>query len=187
MQPGKLIVLTGPSGVGKGTIVQALLARYPQLYLSISATTRQPREGEVNAKDYYFVARKAFEKMVEEEQLLEWAEYADNYYGTPRAPVEEQILKGKSVLLEIEVVGARAIGQTFPDALRLFILPPSLTELESRLRGRGQDPEASISRRLQRAREEIAARGEFDRQIVNDDLENALAAIEAAIFAENQH
>ncbi len=121
--------------------------------------------------------------MVKGGQLLEWAEYADNYYGTPRSKVEEQINQGRSVLLEIEVVGARAIKQVFADALRLFILPPSLAELERRLRGRGNDSEAAIARRLERAKAEIAASGEFDRQIVNDDLETALKEIEAAIFS----
>ncbi len=183
MQAGKLIVLTGPSGVGKGTLVRSLLARHPQLYLSVSATTRTPRPGEINGKDYYFVSRQDFEAMVKGGQLLEWAEYADNYYGTPRSKVEEQINQGRSVLLEIEVVGARAIKQTFADALRLFILPPSLAELERRLRGRGNDSEAAIARRLERAKAEIAASGEFDRQIVNDDLETALKEIEAAIFS----
>ena len=183
MQAGKLIVLTGPSGVGKGTLVRSLLARHPQLYLSVSATTRTPRPGEINGKDYYFVSRQDFEAMVKGGQLLEWAEYADNYYGTPRSKVEEQINQGRLVLLEIEVVGARAIKQVFADALRLFILPPSLAELERRLRGRGNDSEAAIARRLERAKAEIAASGEFDRQIVNDDLETALKEIEAAIFS----
>ena len=185
MQAGKLIVLTGPSGVGKGTLVRSLLARHPQLYLSVSATTRTPRPGEINGKDYYFVSRQDFEAMVKGGQLLEWAEYADNYYGTPRSKVEEQINQGRSVLLEIEVVGARAIKQVFADALRLFILPPSLAELERRLRGRGNDSEAAIARRLERAKAELAASSEFDRQIVNNDLETALKEIEAAIFNQS--
>jgi guanylate kinase len=183
MQLGKLIVLTGPSGVGKGTLVRLLLSRHPQLYLSVSATTRSPRVGEIDGKDYYFLTQEQFESMIQGGDLLEWAEYAGNYYGTPRAPVEERIEQGQSVLLEIEVVGARQIQETFPQALRLFILPPSDGELESRLRGRGQDSPAAIERRLARAREELAASGEFDLQIINDDLETALAEIERAIFA----
>ncbi|NES83829.1 MAG: guanylate kinase [Moorea sp. SIO2B7] len=182
MQAGKLIVLTGPSGVGKGTLVRSLLARHPQIYLSVSATTRKPRSGEIEGRDYYFITRQEFDAMINNGQLLEWAEYAGNYYGTPCQKVEQQINQGQLVLLEIEVLGARKIKQTFPDALRLFILPPSLEELERRLRGRGNDSEEAIIRRLKRAKEELAASDEFDIQIINDDLGNAIAKIEAAIF-----
>ncbi|MBE9125948.1 MULTISPECIES: guanylate kinase [unclassified Coleofasciculus] len=182
MQTGKLIVLTGPSGVGKGTLVRSLLRRYPQLYLSISATTRQPRPGEVDGRDYYFVSREKFKEMVAANELLEWAEYAGNYYGTPRTPVEEQIQLGQSVLLEIEVVGARQIQKTFPTALRIFILPPNLEELEQRILGRGKDSEEAIARRLEHAKAEIEAADEFDLQIVNDDLDEALVKVEGAIF-----
>lgn len=181
MQVGKLIVLTGPSGVGKGTLVRALRSRYQELYLSVSATTRTPRRGEVDGQDYYFVSRQQFEEMIVADNLLEWAEYTGNYYGTPKLPVQEQIAQGQSVLLEIEVVGARKIKNTFPDALRIFILPPSLTELEKRLRKRGKDSETVIEHRLECAREEIAASSEFDWQIVNDDFATALAELETAI------
>lgn len=182
MQTGRLIVITGPSGVGKGTLVRSLLERHLELYLSVSATTRTPRAGEVEGKDYYFLSRDRFQAMIESGQLLEWAEYAGNYYGTPSATVEEQIALGKLVLLEIEVVGARQIQQTFPHALRIFILPPSVEELERRLRDRATDSEAAIRKRLERALAEIATRDEFDVQIINDDLETALQEIEAAIF-----
>jgi guanylate kinase len=182
MPTRKIIVLTGPSGVGKGTLVKLLLARHPELYLSISATTRNPRPGEIDGKHYYFVTKEEFEQTIETGQLLEWAEYAGNYYGTPRDRVQEQIDLGRSVLLEIEVVGARQIKQAFPQTLCIFILPPSVSELERRLRGRGKDSEDAIARRLKRAQEELAASTEFDRQIVNDNLESALAEIEAAIF-----
>lgn len=179
---GKLIVITGPSGVGKGTLVQALLDRHPDIYLSLSTTTRSPRPGEVAGQDYNFVDRQTFEAMLEQGELLEWAEYAGNYYGTPRTTVEEQLNQGRLVLLEIEVLGARQVKQTFPTALRLFILPPSLAELEQRLRGRGKDSEEAIARRLEQAKTELAARGEFDCQIVNDDFQLALGAIEATLF-----
>ncbi|MBF2021650.1 MAG: guanylate kinase [Hydrococcus sp. C42_A2020_068] len=182
MQTGKLIVLTGPSGVGKGTLVRLLLARHPELHLSVSATTRSPRPGEIDEKDYYFVSKEQFEQMIREKKLLEWAEYAGNYYGTPRQKVEEQLASGHSVVLEIEVVGARKIKETFPQALRIFILPPSVAELERRLKERGKDSEDAIARRLEQAKAELAASHEFDHQIVNDDLETALAEIEAAIF-----
>ncbi|EAZ91917.1 guanylate kinase [Crocosphaera chwakensis] len=184
MASGKLIVLTGPSGVGKGTLVRALLNRHPQLYLSISATTRSPRQGEVEGNDYYFLSKSAFESMIEQDQLLEWAEYAGNYYGTPRAKVEEKINQGLLVLLEIEVIGAKAIKNSFPDALRIFILPPSIEELEYRLRSRKTDSEAAILRRLDRAKEELAVSDEFDKCIINDDLEIALTQLEKAIFSD---
>lgn len=182
MQAGRLIVLTGPSGVGKGTLLRSLLKRHPELYLSVSATTRQPRPGEIDGKHYYFVSRHKFEQMVTAGELLEWAEYAGNYYGTPSSPVERQIQLGQSVILEIEVVGARKIHKTFPTALRIFILPPSLAELEQRIRRRGQDSAEAIAQRLSCAKAEIDAADEFDLQIVNDDLETALFSIEAAIF-----
>lgn len=180
---GRLIVLTGPSGVGKGTLVRSLLQSHPELYLSVSVTTRSPRPGEINAKHYYFVSREQFDMMIAQEQLLEWAQFAGNCYGTPRQQVEEKIQQGKSVLLEIELKGARQIRTSFPEAMRIFILPPSMQELEQRLRGRGQDSEEAIARRLRRAEEEINAAGEFDFKIVNDNFETALKDIEAALFS----
>ncbi|MBD2497373.1 guanylate kinase [Nostoc sp. FACHB-280] len=179
---GKLIVLTGPSGVGKGTLMRSLLQRHPQLYYSVSVTTRSPRPGEIDGKNYYFINRSKFEQLVAQGEFLEWAEFAGNYYGTPRETVVNQIQSGKLVVLEIELEGARQIRASFPNALSIFILPPSFDELEKRIRGRGQDSEESISRRLVRAKAEVAAADEFDIQIVNDDFETALAAVEAAIF-----
>jgi guanylate kinase len=179
---GRLIVLTGPSGVGKGTLLQALLKRHPEVYYSVSATTRSPRTGEINGKNYYFISRTKFEQLVSQGEFLEWAEFAGNYYGTPREAVLNQVQSGKLVVLEIELKGARQIRASFPGALSIFVLPPSVKELERRIRGRAQDSDEAIAVRLRQAEEEIQAAGEFDVQIVNDDLENALHDIESTLF-----
>ncbi|MBW4562987.1 MAG: guanylate kinase [Mojavia pulchra JT2-VF2] len=179
---GRLIVLTGPSGVGKGTLMRALLQRHPELYYSVSMTTRSPRPGEIDGKNYYFVSRSKFEQLAAQGEFLEWAEFAGNAYGTPREAVLNQVSSGKLVILEIELEGARQIRASFPSALSIFILPPSFDELERRIRGRAQDSEEAIARRLRRAQEEIQAADEFDIQIVNDDFETAVNAIEAALF-----
>jgi len=179
---GRLIILTGPSGVGKGTLLERLRERHPKLYFSISVTTRSPRPDEIDGKDYYFVSRNDFEQLVANSELLEWAEFAGNYYGTPREPVEREISLGKWVLLEIELEGARKIHKIFPNALRIFIQPPSLKELEQRLRDRGKDSKEAIARRLRRAEEEIKAAGEFDFQITNDNIEAALKQLEDILF-----
>ncbi|MEH2171539.1 guanylate kinase [Nostoc sp.] len=179
---GRLIVLTGPSGVGKGTLMRSLLERHPELYYSVSVTTRSPRPGEIDGKSYYFISRSKFEQLVAEGEFLEWAEFAGNYYGTPREAVLNQIHAGKLVVLEIELEGARQIRASFPSALSIFILPPSFDELEKRIRSRAQDSEEAIARRLLRAQEEIQAADEFDIQIVNDDFETALNDIEGVLF-----
>jgi guanylate kinase len=179
---GRLIVLTGPSGVGKGTLLRALLQRHPDLYYSVSMTTRSPRPGEINGKHYYFVSRSKFEQLVAQGEFLEWAEFAGNYYGTPREAVLSQVGSGKLVVLEIELEGARQIRTSFPSAHSIFILPPSFDELEKRIRDRAQDSEEAIARRLRRAQEEVKAAEEFDVQIVNDDFETALKSLEADLF-----
>lgn len=183
MPSGKMIIFTGPSGVGKGALLKSLLQRHPELYLSISVTTRSPRAGEIDGKHYYFVNRNQFEEMVARSELLEWAEFAGNYYGTPRIPVEQQVSKGKCVLLEIELEGARKIRESFPSTLSIFILPPSLEELERRIRIRSLDSEEAIARRLCRAKEEVNAASEFNFQITNDNFDTALNCIEAALTA----
>lgn len=184
MPKGKLIVITGPSGVGKGTIVRHILTSHPKLHLSISATTRSPRPGEVDGQDYYFISKEEFLGEISDSNFLEWAEYAGNYYGTPKSKIVELLDKGIWVLLEIELVGAQAISDIFPDALRIFILPPSLEELEARIRKRGKDSESAIQKRLIRAKEEIAAQDEFDVGIINQDLETAIEEVTKAIFSD---
>ena len=174
----RLSVITGPSGVGKGTLVSQLLLRQPSIWLSVSATTREPRPGEVEGRSYFFLSRERFERQVEAGGFLEWAEFAGNLYGTPREPVERQLAAGRPVLLEIELEGARQVRRSFPAGFQVLIKPPSLEELERRIRGRATDAEAAIQRRLARAREELAAEGEFDATLVNGDLEQAVEALE---------
>jgi guanylate kinase len=179
--PTGLVVITGPSGVGKGTILKALLQEHPELCLSVSATTRSPRPGEVEGEHYYFLDRPKFETLVQEKQLLEWAEFAGNYYGTPRQPIVDRLAQGQRTILEIELNGARQVRQTFPAGLQIFLLPPSIAELEARIRKRGQDAEEAIQRRLHQAELEIAAASEFDVQIVNETLEKTLVALRSAL------
>jgi guanylate kinase len=164
--------------VGKGTLVAALLARHPQIWLSISATTRAPRSGEIDGQHYFCLERDAFEAKVAQGGLLEWAEFAGNCYGTPRDPVELQLAAGRPVLLEIELEGARQVRRSFPSGVQIFIKPPSFAELERRIRGRGTDSEEAIARRLKRAEVELAAEGEFDAVLVNGDLDRALGELE---------
>ena len=176
-----LLVLTGPSGVGKGTIVQALLARHRELWLSVSATTRRPRDGEVEGRDYCFLDRATFMARVACGDFLEWAEFAGNAYGTPLAPIQAKLAQSQPVLLEIEVEGARQVRKRLPQAIQVFLRPPSLKELEMRIRGRRSESERSIQQRLARAREEMARDGEFDHVIMNDDLAVAIQQVEAVL------
>lgn len=178
----QLIVLAGPSGVGKGTLLARLLQAHPELGVSVSVTTRAPRAGEVNGEQYHFVSRDRFSDLVEDDELLEWAEFAGNCYGTPKAPIKAALEKGQSIILEIELLGARQIRKSFPEAKQIFVMPPSEAALEARIRSRGQDSEAAIEKRLAQAKVELAAASEFDLRIVNDDLEVALAQLETAIF-----
>lgn len=182
-RPGVLFVMTGASGVGKDTIRQAALPNI-DLYFSVSATTRSRRPGEVHGKQYYFYDKAAFEALIEDDALLEYAEYVGDYYGTPRAPVEAALARGQDVLLELELVGARQVKARLTDAIMIFIAPPSLSELERRLRGRGTDSESRIQKRLARAREEIRAVKEFDYVVVNDTLPTAVRDFCSIIYCE---
>ena len=174
----RLTVITGPSGVGKGTLVGQLLARHPQIWLSVSATTRAPRAGEVDGESYFFLSRERFEQQVAAGGFLEWADFAGNLYGTPRQPVEAHLAEGRPVLLEIELEGARQVRRSFPAGFQLLLKPPSFEELERRIRSRGTDSNAAIERRLERARVELAAEQEFDAALVNGDLGEALLQLE---------
>jgi guanylate kinase len=178
-------VITGPSGVGKGTLVARLLQSHPLIWLSVSATTRAPRDGEVEGRSYFFLDRSSFERQVAEGGFLEWAEFAGNLYGTPRQPVESQLAAGRPVLLEIELEGARQVRCSFPAGFQVFLEPPSFEELERRIRGRGTDSEEAIARRLERARVELAAASEFDARLVNADLPQALAQLEQLMGLAN--
>lgn len=177
---GVLTVISGFSGAGKGTIMKELVKRYPY-FLSVSATTRLPRDGEVDGREYFFHTREEFEKMIQEKELIEWAEYVGNYYGTPRRAVEQQLAEGKDVLLEIEMQGGMLIKKQFPDAVLLFIAPPSADVLKERLTKRGTESKEEIERRLTRAYEEAAFMESYDYIIVNDALEEAVARVHSII------
>jgi len=175
---GNLTVLTGPSGVGKGTIVRKILDKHSDIWLSISATTRQPRAGETDGQHYFFLDKKEFQKIIENEGFLEWASFSNNFYGTPKKTVKEKIEEGNDVLLEIELEGARQIRKSYPEALQIFLAPPDLAELEKRIRGRGTESEESIRNRLEIADKEISASKEFDAVVINEDINQAFREIE---------
>ncbi|MDN5347330.1 MAG: guanylate kinase [Clostridia bacterium] len=184
MVPGLLLVISGPSGAGKGTLCQALREEMPEIVYSISATTRQPRPGEADGKNYYFVDKEKFQEMIAAGAFLEWALVYDNFYGTPRRPVEEALAAGKDIILEIDTQGAAQIKKSFPEGVFIFILPPSLAELEQRIRKRGTETAEVVARRLQAARAEIAALHNYDYVIVNDKVEEAVKRLKAIIIAE---
>lgn len=178
-----LVVLSGPSGVGKSTVVRELRDRHPQVWLSVSATTRFPRPGEVDGVHYRFVTREQFEKLVAEDGFLEWAEFAGNLYGTPRAPVLEHLAAGQPVLLEIDLQGARQVRAAMPHATLVFLAPPSWDELVRRLTGRRTEPAEAVARRLAVAREELAAEPEFDVTLVNTSVEAVVERLLALLGA----
>lgn len=186
MHKGRLYIFTGPSGAGKGTVLRELFARVPELYLSVSATTRAPREGEQEGVHYYFLSEAAFERKIAENAFLEYARYARHSYGTLKAPVEERLAQGFDVILEIEVQGAMQVREKRPDATLLFLAPPSLEELEARLRGRGTEDEETIGLRLEAARRELACQDRFDRVVVNDTPERAAEELAELIRANRK-
>jgi guanylate kinase len=168
---GRLIVLSGPSGVGKTTVVRRLRESAPQLWVSVSATTRFPRPGEADGVNYLFVSDPQFDRLVADGDMLEWAHYAGHRYGTPRQPVDSVRATGTPVLLEIEIEGARQVRRAVPDAVLVFLAPPSREVLQARLTGRGTEPDEVVAQRLERANAELAAVDEFDHVVVNDDIE----------------
>ena len=170
-QRGILVVVSGFSGSGKGTLMKTLLEKYDNYALSISATTRQPRAGEENGREYFFVTKEQFQEMIREDHLIEYAQYVDNYYGTPKAYVEKQMDAGKDVILEIEIQGALKVKEQFPETLLVFIMPPSAEELKRRLVGRGTETEEVIQSRLERAVKESEGIERYDYLLVNDDVE----------------
>ncbi|MBN1171250.1 MAG: guanylate kinase [Micromonosporaceae bacterium] len=169
----RLTVLSGPSGVGKDSVIELIRARSPQVWLSVSATTRPKRDYEVDGLHYYFVDPQEFDRLIAAGQLLEWAEFAGNRYGTPRAPVERALALGIPTLLKIDLQGARQVRLAMPEALLVFLAPPSVEELERRLVGRGTEDPETIKRRLDHAHEELACEAEFDCTVVNDSVERA--------------
>ena len=171
---GILVVVSGFSGAGKGTLMKELLKRYDNYALSISATTRAPREGETDGKEYFFVTKEQFEKMRDERKLVEYAQYVNNYYGTPKEYVEQKMAEGKDVILEIEIQGALKVKKRFPDALLLFVTPPSAEELRRRLVGRGTETLEVINARLARAAEEASGMEAYDYRLINDDLDRCV-------------
>ena len=180
---GIIIVVSGFSGAGKGTLMKELTKKYDNYALSVSATTRNPRPGEVNGREYFFVSNEEFEKLIQENGLIEHAGYVDHYYGTPRKFVEDKLSEGIDVILEIEIQGALQIKEQYPDAVLLFVMPPSAAELEKRLRGRGTETEEVILQRLKRAREESVGIEKYDYLVINDDLEQCTERLHNIIEA----
>lgn len=185
MRKGLLVVVSGPSGAGKGTICQALLEKTPLAY-SVSATTRKPRAGEVDGESYYFLSVEAFEEMIEKDELLEWAKVYDNYYGTPLKKVEEKLAAGEDILLEIDTQGAMKVREKFPEGVYIFILPPSLAELERRIRGRDTETEEVLQKRLAAAIDEIEAGKCYKYVVTNDEVDGAVDSVCAILAAERR-
>ena len=187
---GVLVLFSGPSGVGKDTVLEVVLNKDEELQKSISLTTRNIRENEIDGKDYYFISLSQFHDMIDKGEVLEYAQYGANMYGTPKAPVDKWLSEGKTVILKIEVQGAQSIKEMYPDSVGIFILPPSMEVLENRLRSRGTEDEADILKRLEIARNEIRKSVDYDYYVVNEDIEKAaddvLTIIRAIDFSKNK-
>lgn len=181
---GKLFIVSGPSGTGKGTICKRLIEE-TDVEISVSMTTRQPREGEIDGKSYYFTTKEAFQQAIEDGGFLEWAEVYGNYYGTPKAKVEEKLASGIDVLLEIDIQGALNVKEAYPNGIFIFILPPSMAELRKRITGRGTDSEESINLRLSQTLKEVSYIDKYDYCVVNGELDEAVARVKAIVVAEH--
>ncbi len=184
-QHGVLAVVSGFSGAGKGTIMKALLEKYDNYALSVSATTRSPRPGEENGREYFFVSEERFEEMIAANELIEYARYVNHYYGTPRTYVESRLAEGKDVILEIEIQGALRVKEMFPDALLIFVVPPTAKELKSRLTGRGTETPEVIEKRLERAREESDTMDSYDYILVNDRVDECVEELHGLIRSQH--
>lgn len=185
MRQGKTFIICGPSGVGKGTVVARLLASDPTLYFSVSATTREPRPGEIDGKHYHFLTHEQFDQWVEEDAFLEHAEYVGNYYGTPKKYIDKAMAQGRDVILDIEIQGANQVYAKRPDIIRIYVAPPSWTELERRLIGRGTEDMDKVRSRLERGKQEFNAAKEFDYFVINDTVDRAVEEITAIMCAEH--
>ena len=185
MNKGILVVVSGFSGAGKGTVMKRLMEKYDDYALSVSATTRKPRPGEVDGREYFFRTRDEFERLIAEDALLEYAQYVENYYGTPRSYVEKQLQAGRNVILEIEIQGAMKIKEKIPEALLVFVTPPTVQELERRLTGRGTETAQVIADRLARAGEEAKGMGQYDYILVNDTVEECVDHLHQIIVSEH--
>ena len=186
MQKGVLAVVSGFSGAGKGTLMKALLRDHESYALSISATTRQPIEGEADGREYFFLTREKFEQMIAEDAFIEYAQYVGNYYGTPKKYVEDCLSAGKDVILEIEVQGAMNVKKLFPDAVTIFVAPPSAAELKKRLEGRGTETQEVIAGRMKRAQEEADLMDFYDYLLINDDLEESTRELHELIVQSHK-
>ena len=175
---GKLFIISGSSGVGKGTLIKAFLDKHSEFKLSVSCTTRNPREGEIDGENYFFLTKDEFKSRIENNEFLEWAEFSGNIYGTQKSYVEKKLTEGKNLILEIDTKGALQVKSQIPEAVLIFILPPSLEELEARLRGRHTETEEAIQKRLASTKLEIENSKNYDHQIVNDSIEKALEKLE---------
>lgn len=182
----KLFVISGSSGVGKGTVLKGFLERNPEFMLSISCTTRSPRPGEIDGVNYFFISKEEFQDCIKKEKFLEWAEFAGNFYGTKKKYIKQCLEEGKDIILEIETKGAMQVKKQMPEAVLIFICPPSYETLENRLRGRHTEDEATIQKRLDEVKKELKAAENFDYRIINDDLETAIQTLEEVIRGEMQ-